>query len=115
MVLPKNVKTAEDFQTISQRTMSTDLTKKELVTLCAMGISGEAGEVTDYLKKVIFHNHEADKDIIKKELGDVLWYIANLATVYDLGLTEIMQANVDKLRNRYPEGFSTEKSINRTV
>jgi len=80
----------------------------------SMGLAGEAGEVVDYLKKVLWHGHEMDQDKLKKELGDVLWYVATIATTADLDLSEIAIANIEKLKKRYPEGFDEEKSIKRT-
>lgn len=78
-----------------------------------MGLAGEAGETCDYLKKVVFHGHELDKDQLCKELGDVLWYVATLATTAGLSLGEIARANVVKLQLRYPNGFDSERSVNR--
>ncbi len=48
-----------------------------------------------------------------KELGDVAWYLAETATALDIGLDEVLERNIEKLKNRYPEGFSTEKSQHR--
>lgn len=110
---PLFVKKPEDYQLMASRTLSKELDATQQSTLCALGLAGEAGEVVDYLKKVHFHGHELDRQVVKKELGDVMWYIANLANLYDLTLTEIMQANVDKLRERYPEGFTKEDSLAR--
>ena len=79
----------------------------------ALGLSGEAGEVTDYIKKVLYHGHKLDKSVLCKELGDVMWYIAALADAAGLTLEKVARVNIDKLRARYPDGFSQEKSINR--
>jgi NTP pyrophosphatase (non-canonical NTP hydrolase) len=78
-----------------------------------MGLAGEAGEVVDYLKKVYFHGHEIDKEKLKLELGDVLWYVSNLALLHEISLNDVGRSNIQKLEKRYPEGFSVEKSINR--
>lgn len=78
-----------------------------------LGIGGEAGEVQDIIKKYVFHGHPLDKDKIRGELGDVLWYIARIAAWSDLTLDEIAQTNIEKLERRYPNGFDKEKSINR--
>ena len=107
------VHTPSDYQELAARTMNKDLTHKERVSMLAMGLSGEAGEVTDYLKKVIFHEHSMDLEKFSKEMGDFLWYAANLASEYDLRLVDIMQQNINKLRKRYPEGFSTKDSLAR--
>jgi NTP pyrophosphatase (non-canonical NTP hydrolase) len=79
----------------------------------AMGLSGESGEVTDLLKKGLFHGHAGYRDDLKKELGDVLHYLSGLATMYGLTLEEVAKGNIDKLKKRYPEGFSAERSVNR--
>ena len=78
-----------------------------------MGLNGEAGEVIDLVKKHLFHNHELDKDKLKLELGDVLWYLAEAAEALGISLEDIAISNIDKLKRRYPEGFDFEKSINR--
>lgn len=83
-----------------------------------LGLAGESGEVVEIIKKVSYHDHPLDyvkKLELKKELGDVLWYIAYLCSVLDLDMGEIAEENIEKLKLRYPEGFSSERSINRTV
>jgi len=79
----------------------------------ALGLAGEAGEVADLVKKGILHQHGLDRDELKKELGDVLWYAAALCTRLGVDLSEVMQANIDKLIERYPDGFSTQDSRRR--
>ena len=78
-----------------------------------LGLAGEAGELLDMFKKWIFHNKVLDRDHAKKELGDVMWYVAMICYSMGWELDEILQMNVDKLKARYPEGFSTELSNNR--
>lgn len=78
-----------------------------------LGVAGEAGEVADILKKVLHHGHDMDPVAMKKELGDVLWYVQAIADRYGLTLHEVAQANIDKLKARYPNGWSAEDSINR--
>lgn len=78
-----------------------------------LGITGEAGEVADLIKKGVFHGHELDREELKKELGDVMWYVANVARLAGFSLSEIAASNVMKLQKRYPEGFSEQDSINR--
>ncbi len=79
----------------------------------ALGIAGEAGEVADYIKKIVGHGHALDKAKLSKELGDVLWYCAALADDAGLSLADIATGNIEKLRARYPDGFSTAASIAR--
>ena len=76
----------------------------------AIGLAGEAGEVADLVKKQIFHQQGIDRLKMKKELGDVLWYVAALCTEFDLTLEEVMQHNIDKLKARFPEGYSPDRT-----
>ena len=78
-----------------------------------LGLAGESGELLDMFKKWIFHNTRLDRNHAKKELGDCCWYIAMIAHSMGWDLDEIFQMNVDKLRDRYPEGFDTELSNHR--
>ena len=78
-----------------------------------MGLAGEAGEVCDALKKVVFHDHPLDKDKLIEELGDVLWYVAALAATIDVPLEVIARRNAKKLEERYPAGFDPLRSRNR--
>lgn len=81
----------------------------------ALGLTGEAGEVADIIKKHIFHGHDLDTDALIKEIGDVCWYIALLCTAIGESMESVMKKNIEKLKTRYPEGFSSEASINRVV
>lgn len=78
-----------------------------------MGLSGEAGEVSELVKKHIFNGHAIDRDKMEKELGDVCWYIAMICHALGLNLEDVMRVNIDKLKKRYPNGFSEQDSINR--
>lgn len=86
------------------------------LTLAALGLAGEIGEVVDCIKKHVFHGHPLDRDMLIKELGDVEWY-ANLLRVYlNTTLEEVHAQNILKLSMRYPRGFfTTEQSVNRAA
>jgi len=79
----------------------------------ALGLAGEAGEVADDIKKSIFHRHGLNKEVLKKELGDVMWYMAALCTKLEINLSDVMEDNIKKLNDRYPDGYSSNASINR--
>lgn len=102
-----------DYQREVLRTAPVDLSPDKLLLNGIMGLNGEAGECIDILKKYMFQGHELDGEHLAKELGDVLWYIT--LTSYALGydIEDILQMNVDKLRARYPDGFSTDLSLHR--
>lgn len=77
------------------------------------GLAGETGEVNDMIKKWIYHGHLLDEQALKKELGDVCWYLALMCNGFGFELEEIIQMNIEKLKKRYPDGFSEQASINR--
>ena len=76
------------------------------------GLCSESGEVAGILQKV-FQGHDFDKEHFKKELGDCLWMIAEACASVGATLSEIASMNIQKLRERYPDGFDPEKSRNR--
>lgn len=81
----------------------------------AIGIGTEAGELLDAFKRNIFYGKPLDRVNIKEELGDIMWYIAILCRELDLDMDDILQTNIDKLRARYPEKFSSEHALNRDL
>ncbi|GCE31068.1 MazG family protein [Dictyobacter alpinus] len=87
--------------------------QRERLILSALGIAGEGGEIVDLLKKSLYHSHDLDTSDLCKELGDLLWYMTLLSESVGLTLEDIMQANVTKLRQRYPDGFDPQRSKNR--
>lgn len=105
--------TLDEYQADTLRTAQTPEDKKLTLAILGLGCAGEAGEVADYLKKVVGHGHELDVELVKKELGDVMWYVSVLADEVGLTLGDVAKANIDKLKKRYPDGFSSERSINR--
>jgi NTP pyrophosphatase (non-canonical NTP hydrolase) len=102
-----------EYQTNALRTANTELGPDKRLAMTALGLVGEAGEVGDLLKKVLFHGHHMDPHKIAKELGDVLWYIAVMSHEIGIDLEAVAEMNVAKLRARYPEGFMESRSINR--
>lgn len=84
--------------------------------LSALGLTGEAGEFADRVKKIVFHDHPLTDEVAKldAEAGDVLWYLARYAEWRGKSLTDLARENVAKLLARYPDGPMTpEASINR--
>lgn len=103
-----------DYQTAALRTAAKYHVADWGMAIAALGLVGESGEVAEIVKKHLGHNHVLDRGAVCKELGDVLWYVAALASACGLRLSDVAQANVDKLRRRYPQGFSADASRNRT-
>ena len=79
----------------------------------SLGLSGEVGELNDSIKKAIFHGHDIDTYAVKKEIGDILWYVALMCHSFGFDMGEIMEINIAKLKARYPDGFSEYLSQHR--
>ena len=105
--------TFDEYKKLAMRTAAIPEEDKESrLTHAALGLASEAGEVAGLLQKE-FQGHERDKNHIKKELGDCLWMIAEACDALDISMTEVAITNIIKLKTRFPEGFSKERSLNR--
>ena len=91
----------------------------ERLLTAAIGINAEGGEFLEIVKKIAFQGKEfnaAEKEHLKVELGDVLWYVAQACIALDLSLDDILARNISKLSARYPEGhFNSYFSENRRI
>ena len=102
-----------EYQKLSQKTAAVHQDADKALIIAALGLGEEGGEVLDHIKKNYGHGHELDVGYLKKELGDILWYVAYMAEVLGLDLEDVAKGNIEKLAKRYPEGFSKEASKNR--
>jgi len=104
-----------DYQELAERTANygPEWNAEKRFINFSFGLMGELGEVIDLLKKHLFHKHELDREKLKYELGDLLWYVATTASTAGIMLDDIAESNIAKLKARYPDGFSEECSINR--
>ena len=108
--------TFDEYQSLASRTAGAGGSGDRRIIIAALGLAGEAGEFANLIKKLTAHGHsDITPETLADELGDILWYAAEAASAIDLSLGDIAQQNVDKLRQRYPEGFSQERSINRKI
>ena len=105
--------TINEYQKLAMTTLNPQLSEKDVLINGVMGLCGESGEAIDIVKKWLAQGHELDKEKLAKELGDICWYVAETATALGLSLEDIMEANIEKLRKRYPEGFDTQRSVHR--
>jgi len=105
--------TINEYQRNAMMTLNPELSKKDVLINGVMGLCGESGEAIDIVKKWLAQGHDLDREGLAKELGDIAWYLAETAYALEIPLEEILQANLEKLQKRYPEGFSSERSINR--
>ena len=105
--------TINEYQSLAMRTLNPALNKRDVLINGVMGLCGEAGEAIDIVKKHLHQGHKLDREGLIGELGDVAWYLAEIAQALDIDLETVLQLNIDKLRRRYPQGFDAEKSMNR--
>lgn len=106
--------TGNEYQKLAERTM--DLDNRELSDCeyhALHGMVGEIGELHSIYQKRYQGHYETTDEHRKKEIGDLLWFVAEYCTACDWKLEDVMQLNIDKLRARYPEGFDSEKSLHR--
>lgn len=104
--------TINEYQTAALRTAGTD-DPGALLLNGVMGLNGEAGECIDIVKKHMFQGHEINTEKLAKELGDVAWYLAVTAYAIGYPLEDVLTLNIDKLRQRYPNGFDAGRSQHR--
>jgi len=101
-----------EYQYAAARTLKKERPFEDNLADYALGLS-EAGECQNKLKKYLYHGHKLDKDSIAEELGDILWYVAAIATTLQISLDSVARKNIEKLKKRYPDGFSEERSRER--
>jgi len=105
--------TINEYQKLAMATLNPQLSEKDILINGVMGLCGESGEAIDIVKKWLAQGHELDREKLAKELGDICWYLAETATALGLSLEDIMAANIEKLKMRYPAGFDADRSIHR--
>ena len=105
--------TVNEYQTLAARTMNVALTRHEALCHSLSGMSAELGEVHSIYQKV-YQGHQIVTEDLQKEVGDLMWMIAEFCTVNGWKLDDICQMNIDKLKARYPDGFSAERSVFRS-
>ena len=109
-------KSSESFSVRLRDLYSEGLPVERLLT-AAVGMSAESGEFIEVVKKMIFQGKPVNEENLfhlKRELGDVMWYVAQACMALDTSFDEIVEMNVDKLKARYPGGeFDVHKSENR--
>lgn len=106
--------TGNEYQKLAGRTINKDLTMYEKYMHALHGMVGEIGELHSIFQKR-YQGHSVEYKHVQKELGDLLWFIAEYCTAWGWNLEDIMQMNIDKLIARYPEGFDAEHSLHRKV
>lgn len=104
--------TFNEYQSLAGRTINHSLSEKECEYHALHGMVGEIGELHSLYQK-IYQGHSTDECHQKKELGDLLWFVSEYCTAKGWKLDEVASLNISKLKSRYPEGFSADKSMHR--
>lgn len=95
----------EDYQNAAKRTSARSEDRALALAISSMGLAGESGELIDKLKKDVGHGIPLSVAEFIDEAGDVLWYLTDLCSQRGVNLQQVAEANIAKLRRRYPEGF----------
>lgn len=103
---------ANEYQKLAGRTIRKDMSNADMVSHALFGMASEIGEISGIYQK-FYQGHPIDELHLKKECGDLLWFIAEYCTAHGWELEEVMMMNIDKLRARFPEGFDVDKSLHR--
>ncbi|BAP85856.1 nucleotide pyrophosphohydrolase [Paucilactobacillus hokkaidonensis JCM 18461] len=94
-----------DYQKAANRTLYGN---EQVLTNCALGLAGETGQVVDLVKNYTFRGQKLDRDELVHEMGDVLWYLSQVAQWADIPFDEIAKNNIDTLNDRYPNGYKNK-------
>jgi NTP pyrophosphatase (non-canonical NTP hydrolase) len=103
--------TFDDYQRAAARTVNARLSDDERLIDAAAGLAEEAGEVVGLVRKHVYMRHSLDRARLIRELGDALWCLATVASSVGVTLAEVATTNVDKLRQRYPDGYSDDATL----
>jgi NTP pyrophosphatase (non-canonical NTP hydrolase) len=105
--------TMEEYEQLAARTLNPSLTREQRLLDAAAGLTEESGEVLGIVRKHVFMGHPLDVARATIELGDALWCLTTVAGTLGVSLEEVAAANIAKLRKRYPDGYSIERSLQR--
>ena len=104
--MPNDLK---EYQKLCKATARTFETPQHEILTWGLGIAGEAGDIAGCIKKTYAHDNDQRKGI-RENIGDTLWYAAMICNFFDWDMQEVLKENIDKLRKRFPEGFTTENA-----
>jgi len=100
-------KTLKEYQELCKNTAKKFDTPERGILTWGLGITGEAGDIASCIKKTFIHNND-QKAGIRENLGDTLWYAAMICNFFGWDMQEVLNENIEKLKKRYPEGFTTK-------
>jgi NTP pyrophosphatase (non-canonical NTP hydrolase) len=107
--------TLADYERLATRTANPALGRDQRLLDATAGLAEEAGEVLGLVRKHLFMGHDLDLARLTAELGDALWCLTVAATTLGVSLEEVAEANLAKLRRRYPDGYSDDASAGRAA
>lgn len=102
----------DDYQFLANRTAKQGDEKHDLIH-AALGLTGEAGEFADVVKKHTIYDQELNREHAIEEVGDLLWYVALACETLGVRMSDVARGNIDKLQRRYPEKFTVEHAAAR--
>lgn len=105
----------KEYQNLSKRTLVSLNSKLEDNIHMILGMQTESAELSDVFKKNLAYGKEIDWVNIKEEIGDQMWYIANICNINNWNLEDILETNIKKLEARYPDKFNQDKAVNRNL
>ena len=91
-----------EYQDAAKRTLYGN---EQVLTNCALGLAGESGQVVDLVKNYNLKRKKLSREELVHEMGDVLWYLSQIAEWADIPFDEVAKANIAELNRRYPTGF----------
>ena len=104
----------KEYQKLAEKTAKKDFNTKEEEIMCwGLGVTGEAADIGSCIKKTFAHKKDV-KDGIKENIGDMFWYAAMICNFFNWDMDDILNQNIEKLKQRFPEGFNYE-SVNRDM
>lgn len=102
----------KEYQELARRTQNTEITLAEQERHALFGMASEVGEIHAVYQKV-FQGHNMDYMKVVDEMGDLMWFLAELADSIGVTLDDVAEHNIAKLKKRYPNGFDVEHSVHR--
>lgn len=99
----------KEYQETCKKTAQKCDNKETEIFTWGLGIAGEAGDVASCIKKTISHKNDV-REGIKENIGDTMWYAAMICNFFGWDFEQILDENIEKLKKRYPEGFTFEEA-----
>jgi len=100
-----------DQEAARQRVATDNMLRTTRLLHACLGLSGEVGELSAAAERWVYYGHDLDAGNVKEEVGDCLWYLALACNALGLDMAQVMEANIAKLRQRYPSKYSDDQAL----